>query len=571
MKKLMMAVAVVAALLVGFADTGRAGCRYQVVQGDCLINIAQDLGVSWVGLAHRNQLQEPYIIHVGQILEVGCEDEAKAKAEEEAKAVADSGEYTVVKGDTLAEIGARYGVSWRVLAELNGLADPDLLLPGQSLMIPGKDEGRPEEGQIKVLTPVKADTEGIFRWKNPGGDPYRGTEAGLPGALDRLEFGPELQEEALELVASARYEWAQIQVGDRFDKMVSGHKTHERVVADWPDKTRLLAARVYNTSRGRLFHVSICGNWCWQAAPQEPEKPREIISQAPVQAEPVETAPVIMAEEDIKPTPPTPEPKEEVKDDGEKTVIAWDSWASTGLSRDVWDDLDVGNSWQSAMAEIRFGLGRAWGAKHELGGYAQAGQSAGNDQEYEYDWSRLQFGLAEKSIFGWGDISAKLGWFSSLSEGEEGDWQSEQSDRGLALQLSGTYDKRRKIGKAWFPKFVGYANAYLPISSDQEGRWQGELQEEEVYDTTSWRAGTEISLYDFEISGQWRLSPFTMGNLIGEGEASFGEVGGGLILGHGGRDAFKVFGGYRDEFNGLGDSWSVGITVNIADAWNIFR
>ena len=45
--------------------------------------------------------------------------------------------YTVRSGDTLSGIAARYGTSWQHLAELNGLADPNLIYPGQVLAVGG--------------------------------------------------------------------------------------------------------------------------------------------------------------------------------------------------------------------------------------------------------------------------------------------------------------------------------------------------------------------------------------------------------------------------------------------------
>lgn len=44
--------------------------------------------------------------------------------------------YTVKAGDWLSKIGMTYGVDWRVLAEYNNLANPNLIFPGQIIMIP---------------------------------------------------------------------------------------------------------------------------------------------------------------------------------------------------------------------------------------------------------------------------------------------------------------------------------------------------------------------------------------------------------------------------------------------------
>ncbi|WP_199904961.1 LysM peptidoglycan-binding domain-containing protein [Nocardioides sediminis] len=44
--------------------------------------------------------------------------------------------YTVRTGDTLGDIGRSHGVTREELARLNGIAEPDLIFPGQELRIP---------------------------------------------------------------------------------------------------------------------------------------------------------------------------------------------------------------------------------------------------------------------------------------------------------------------------------------------------------------------------------------------------------------------------------------------------
>lgn len=44
--------------------------------------------------------------------------------------------YTVKVGDTLSEIGARFGVSYQEIARLNNIDNPDLIFPGQVFRIP---------------------------------------------------------------------------------------------------------------------------------------------------------------------------------------------------------------------------------------------------------------------------------------------------------------------------------------------------------------------------------------------------------------------------------------------------
>ena len=51
-------------------------------------------------------------------------------------------EYNVVEGDTLSEIAERHGVTVAQLAETNGIVDPDLILSGEVLVVPGGAGGQ---------------------------------------------------------------------------------------------------------------------------------------------------------------------------------------------------------------------------------------------------------------------------------------------------------------------------------------------------------------------------------------------------------------------------------------------
>ena len=52
--------------------------------------------------------------------------------------------YTVRPGDTVFQIARSHGVSMQALAAANGLTDPDRIIVGQSLVIPGADKARSE-------------------------------------------------------------------------------------------------------------------------------------------------------------------------------------------------------------------------------------------------------------------------------------------------------------------------------------------------------------------------------------------------------------------------------------------
>src|SRR3989304_4518651 len=73
-----------------------------------------------------------------------------------------SGDYTVAEGDTLSELAATFDVSVQLLAEVNGIEDPDFILVGQVIGIPGAGES------LSVADP--AEDPGAIQ--TPEGDTY---------------------------------------------------------------------------------------------------------------------------------------------------------------------------------------------------------------------------------------------------------------------------------------------------------------------------------------------------------------------------------------------------------------
>ena len=61
-----------------------------------------------------------------------------------APAAPSSSTYTVQAGDTLSGIAAFYGTSYQELAAINGIANPDLIYPGQVLQVTGSGAGTSE-------------------------------------------------------------------------------------------------------------------------------------------------------------------------------------------------------------------------------------------------------------------------------------------------------------------------------------------------------------------------------------------------------------------------------------------
>ncbi len=91
-----------------------------VVQyGETLSSIAYQCGTNYQTLAALNGLTNPNLIYPGQILKVNGSVVSNI--------------YTVQYGDNLSSIAAKLGTTYQTLAALNGLANPNLIYPGQTL------------------------------------------------------------------------------------------------------------------------------------------------------------------------------------------------------------------------------------------------------------------------------------------------------------------------------------------------------------------------------------------------------------------------------------------------------
>jgi LysM repeat protein len=104
---------------------------YTVVSGDTLSAIADRFKTSYQNLAAINGISDPNLIYPGQVLRV------QGGAVVSPATQANGQTYTVVSGDTLSGIGSKFRIDYHLIASANGLANPDLIYPGQILRIPG--------------------------------------------------------------------------------------------------------------------------------------------------------------------------------------------------------------------------------------------------------------------------------------------------------------------------------------------------------------------------------------------------------------------------------------------------
>lgn len=103
---------------------------YIVVKGDTLSKIAKRYGTTYQALAKYNNISNPNLILVGQVIRI---------PKSETLAPGTKNYHTVVRGDTLWGISKKYygtGSRYPEIAKANNISNPDIIHVGQKLLIP---------------------------------------------------------------------------------------------------------------------------------------------------------------------------------------------------------------------------------------------------------------------------------------------------------------------------------------------------------------------------------------------------------------------------------------------------
>lgn len=117
-----------------------------VQRGETLFTIAKRYGTTVEALVQANQIADPSLIFAGQRLIIPVEQAPAPRPQ--------TTEYQVQVGDTLRGIAARFGAQPEAIAWLNGITNPDLIFAGQTLLIPVGGH----TGAERVYTVVRGDT-----------------------------------------------------------------------------------------------------------------------------------------------------------------------------------------------------------------------------------------------------------------------------------------------------------------------------------------------------------------------------------------------------------------------------
>ncbi|MEO8612534.1 MAG: LysM domain-containing protein, partial [Chloroflexota bacterium] len=121
------------ALLVAVSSTVLAQNEVvHVVQpGENLFRISLKYSVSIASIAQRNGITNVNLIYVGQSLVIPGTTGGTNPPPNTTPTPPSTGTYTVVRGDTLSKIAAKFGTTWQALASLNNIANPNLIYAGQ--------------------------------------------------------------------------------------------------------------------------------------------------------------------------------------------------------------------------------------------------------------------------------------------------------------------------------------------------------------------------------------------------------------------------------------------------------
>ncbi|MGB5050702.1 MAG: LysM peptidoglycan-binding domain-containing protein [Caldilineaceae bacterium] len=115
--------------------------EYTVQSGDSLYSIAVNFGVSATAIVAANNLADQNALFVGQTLVIPGYQPAPAVGVTSSGGAANTTTasviHTVKAGEGLYQIARDYNVSAQAIVDANSIANPNLIKPGQELVIPG--------------------------------------------------------------------------------------------------------------------------------------------------------------------------------------------------------------------------------------------------------------------------------------------------------------------------------------------------------------------------------------------------------------------------------------------------
>lgn len=136
---------------------------YTVKSGDTLSGIANQFSTTTSTLTKLNQLTNPNLIYVGQVLKVkATTNSTTAKTSSNTTSTSVS-TYTVKSGDTLSSIATSHNTTYEKLATLNNLTNPNLIYVGQTLKLANSSSST---AKTSTTTKATTTTQGTYTVKS---------------------------------------------------------------------------------------------------------------------------------------------------------------------------------------------------------------------------------------------------------------------------------------------------------------------------------------------------------------------------------------------------------------------
>jgi LysM repeat protein len=142
--------------MVSIAVPALADTTHVVQRGETLYSIARRHGVSVQSIVNANGIANPNFIWVGQRLHIPTGATAPSPG-------ANYVTYVVKRGDTLAAIAWRYGVTVSAIVQANGLQNPNFIWVGQRLFIPATAAPQPSQPIVHIVQ--RGETLAAIAWR----------------------------------------------------------------------------------------------------------------------------------------------------------------------------------------------------------------------------------------------------------------------------------------------------------------------------------------------------------------------------------------------------------------------
>lgn len=384
--------------------------------------------------------------------------------------------YTVKRGDILSRIAKHHGLAVKEIMIVNPIIkNVNQIKIGWKLEIPVS--GSKNSAQVKVKKPGRIEVVGKEvgpLWSNPGGNKYRGT---IEEGLKILGYGPNEQMGLIQEVASGNFSFANIQHTSRggmvvaedgakfrMVKMLSGTGQiitgPEGVTANWKDKSKMEAGKIYSFGDNYFMLPLRCGN------------PTMLIkvSGLPIAERIIEGPTISTVGSPVDGIIPSLERTAPEKWSG-SGPDNWDWYIGGGNYRNRIDGDD--NNGHYAWTKLRYRPFWYTPDANSLGiqkvGLGFVGFLSGGEgiaaKYYEYEWSQAAAGLTAKVYAKKSDYDFDAMIFRLQNEGTwMGTGGNKQIDYGLLLSAHGNFYRDGKPD--WFPKFELNAEARLPFNTE---------------------------------------------------------------------------------------------------------